>query len=179
MARDLPGPATPLRFYDLLRVLCEAGAGFVVIGGFAVTLHGYVRTTKDVDIVPDPSEEALSRLWEALASIEARPTELVDLEPEELPVAFTRESLIEGGGHWALYTTMGRLDLMLYVEDADGELTYDELRADAERVELGEIGHPIWIASTAHLIAMKEHADRDLDRIDVTAMRMAQGLEND
>jgi len=178
-ASETPGPETPPRFYDLLKVLCEKQADFVVIGGFAVTLHGYVRTTKDIDIVPNPAEEHLSRLWDALCAMNARPAAVGDFRPEEMPVALTREGPIESGGNWVLYTTLGRLDLMPYVEDAYGEITYDELREDAERVDLEEIGWPIWIASTDHLIAMKEHAGRDIDRIDLTAMRMAQGLEGD
>ncbi|HET7044664.1 MAG TPA: hypothetical protein VFI37_07430, partial [Gaiellaceae bacterium] len=92
---------------------------------------------------------------------------------------FTREGLIEGGGNWVVYTTLGRIDLMPYVEDADGELTYEELRESAERVDLEEVGHPLYVASVEHLIAMKQHANRDLDRIDITALRMAHGLEGD
>lgn len=177
--RDLPGPHTLPRFYDLLRALCGKGADFVVIGGFAVTLHGYVRATKEIDIVPDPSEANVSRLWDALTAIEARPAEIADFKPNEMPVPFTREGLIERGGNWVLYTTLGRLDLMSHVEDAYGEIAYDELRESAERVDLEQVGYPIWIASIDRLIAMKEHAGRDIDRIDLTAMRMAQGLEEE
>jgi predicted nucleotidyltransferase len=173
------GPETPPRFYDLLRALCERGADFVIIGGFAVTLHGYVRATKDIDIVPDPSTENMSRLWDALAALEARPVELGDFNPEEMPLGFTRHNVVEGGGNRAIYTLLGRVDLMQHVEDAYGAIRYDELRRAAERVDLEEVGYPIWIAATDHLIAMKEHAGRDIDRIDVTGMRMAQGLEDD
>jgi hypothetical protein len=174
-----PGPDTPPQFYDLLRVLGENEVEFVLIGGFAVFLQGYQRGTKDVDIVPDPSPENVSRLWHALASLDARPAELTDFERGEMPVPFTREGLIEGGGNWVVYTTLGRIDLMPYVEDADGELTYEELRESAERVDLEEVGHPLYVASVEHLIAMKQHANRDLDRIDITALRMAHGLEGD
>jgi len=68
---------------------------------------------------------------------------------------------------------------MPYVEDTEGELTYDELRAAAEPVELEEVGYSIWVASLEHVIGMKEHANRHLDRIDITALRMAHGLEDD
>ena len=71
----------------------------------------------------------------------------------------------------------GRVDVMPYVESADGELLYSDLRGNAVRVDLDPVGFPIWVASTADLIAMKEHANRDIDRIDLTALRMAQGEE--
>jgi hypothetical protein len=170
---------TPPRFYELLRTLREHGAEFVIIGGFAVSLQGYVRTTKDVDIVPEPTRESLGRLWAALAAMDARPAEIGDFKPQEMPMPFTPEGLLEGGGNWVVYTTFGRVDLMPYVEDADGELTYDELRAAADTIEIDEVGHPIFVASVEHLIAMKQHAGRDLDLIDVTALRMAHGLEED
>jgi len=176
---DLPDADTLPRFYDLLRVLCEHEVAFVLIGGFAVSLQGFVRTTKDIDIVPESTRENVSRLWNALTSVAARPAEIGDFKPSELPVAFTREGLIEGGGNWVLYTTLGRIDLMPYVEDTEGELTYEELRESAERVDLPQVGHPIWVASVEHLIGMKEHANRDQDRIDITALRMAHGLEED
>jgi hypothetical protein len=176
---DLPTADTLPRFYDLLRVLCEHEVAFVLIGGFAVSLQGFIRTTRDIDIVPEPTRENVSQLWDALTSVDARPAEIGDLKPSEMPMAFTREGLIEGGGNCLLYTTLGRIDLMPYVEDTEGELTYEELRASAERVDLPQVGHPIWVASVEHLIGMKEHANRDQDRIDITALRMAHGLEED
>lgn len=174
---EAPGADTPPRFYDLLRTLCEARVEFVLIGGFAVGLQGYVRTTKDVDVVPRVTRENYGRLWDALESIDARPAGVGDFAPAEMPAEFSLEGLIEGGGNWIVYTTLGRIDLMPYVEDAEGELPYEELRERADEVSLPEIGHPIWVASVEDLIAMKEHADRDLDRIDAAALRMAHGLE--
>ena len=172
-----PGPATPPRFFDLTKALCRNDVGFVLIGGFAVTLHGYIRATKDVDIVPDPDPANMSRLWDALSTLNARPAEFGDLERQEPPVPFTREGFSSGGGNWVIYTTLGRVDVMPYVESADGEMLYDDLRKNAVRVDMDEVGFPIWVASTADLIAMKEHANRDIDRIDLTALRMAQGEE--
>ena len=41
--------------------LCQAlnreGARYLLFGGFAVILHGFVRSTKDVDLLVDPAEE--------------------------------------------------------------------------------------------------------------------------
>ena len=168
------GPDTPPRFFDLLRVLSEQEVEFVLIGGFAVALHGYVRATKDIDIVPAPTPQNLTRLWSALGALEAEPAELDEFRPEELPVEFSLDSLIEGGGNWALYTRLGRLDVMQWVKGIE---SYDELRENAERVDEPAVGRPIWVAGRDDLISMKEAAGRDLDRIDVTALRMAQGLE--
>jgi len=48
-----------LDIQGLLRHLDEAGVEFVVIGGAAVGFHGYVRATKDLDVVPAPDPSNL------------------------------------------------------------------------------------------------------------------------
>jgi uncharacterized protein (DUF1330 family) len=39
----------------IARALEEAGARYLLIGGFAVVLHGGVRTTKGIDLLVDPA----------------------------------------------------------------------------------------------------------------------------
>ena len=55
---------------DLL-TLCKAlnreGVRYVLIGGFAVILHGFVRATKDIDLLIDASTENVQRLKRAMA----------------------------------------------------------------------------------------------------------------
>ena len=50
--------------------LDEARARYVLIGGFAVILHGGERTTKDIDLLVDPAPENVERLKKALAVLE-------------------------------------------------------------------------------------------------------------
>jgi hypothetical protein len=67
----------------LCRALDEAGARYVLIGGFAVILHGGERTTKDIDLLVDPDPENVARLKSALGILEdgaAREIEDDDLE---------------------------------------------------------------------------------------------------
>jgi hypothetical protein len=146
----------------------------MVIGGFAHGFHGVVRATKDVDIVPQPGEENLTRLWHALEDVEAKPQGLEDFRPQEMPIEWSLDGLIAGGGHWIVHTRFGRLDVMQWVDPFD---SYDELRANAVEVEVDEVGAGILVAGLEDLIAMKETAGRDQDRLDVTALRMAHGLE--
>src|SRR5262245_6896205 len=57
----------------LLRV-CELlnaeGAQYLVCGAQACILHGLVRTTEDVDILVEPTEENCQRVIDALAQLE-------------------------------------------------------------------------------------------------------------
>jgi hypothetical protein len=50
----------------LLKHLHEHGVEHIIIGGLAVSAHGHVRPSKDLDIVPDPAHENLKRLTDAL-----------------------------------------------------------------------------------------------------------------
>jgi hypothetical protein len=67
----------------ICRALDEAGARYVLIGGFAVILHGGERTTKDIDLLVDPAPENVARIKKALSILEddaAREIDVGDLE---------------------------------------------------------------------------------------------------
>lgn len=51
-------------------LLNDVGAEYIVIGGYACVLHGYIRTTKDVDLLVPDSEENFLKIREALARLE-------------------------------------------------------------------------------------------------------------
>ena len=55
-------------FERLLARLAVANVRFVLVGGLAVALNGYVRLTEDVDILLEPSEPNVRRLLECLAA---------------------------------------------------------------------------------------------------------------
>jgi len=165
---------SPLRYLPLLKVLRDQGVEFVVIGGFAVILHGVERATKDVDVVPEQSRENLARLWDALVELEARPAEVGDFRPQEMPMPFSLEGLVEGGDNWVLMTRLGRVDVMQWVAGVD---TYEELRANAASEDIPEVGGTVWFAGLDDLLTMKREAGRPQDLIDITALRMAHGLE--
>ena len=55
---------------DLLRTIVgaldDAGIPHMLVGSFASSMHGSPRTTQDIDIVIDPTPEALDRFVSAL-----------------------------------------------------------------------------------------------------------------
>lgn len=53
----------------LCRSLNREAVRYVLIGGFAVVLHGFVRTTKDIDLLVDSSAENVRALKRALADL--------------------------------------------------------------------------------------------------------------
>lgn len=57
------------RLLAVCRLLNRAGVRYVVVGGFALALHGAVRATKDVDILIEPTLENARRALEALEGL--------------------------------------------------------------------------------------------------------------
>jgi hypothetical protein len=57
----------------MLTSLLENKVEFLTIGGYAVILHGYIRTTGDLDIWINPSPENKLRLLEVLSKLQFDP----------------------------------------------------------------------------------------------------------
>lgn len=57
------------RLATVCRLLNAAGVKYVVVGGFAVALHGVVRATKDIDILIEPTFDNATRALEALEGL--------------------------------------------------------------------------------------------------------------
>ena len=86
MDEEPDGPEVRPPTIDDLRRICraldEAGARYVLIGGFAVILHGGERTTKDIDLLVDPEPENVERLKRALSVLEDDAAREID--PDDL-----------------------------------------------------------------------------------------------
>lgn len=62
------GPVPELIAARVCRALNEAGARYLVIGGIACILHGYVRATTDIDVLIERSPDNAERVLQALAN---------------------------------------------------------------------------------------------------------------
>lgn len=69
-------------FADLLDALLEAGARFVVVGAYALAVHGVPRATGDLDILVDATPENAARVWAALRRFGA-PVESLGIRAED------------------------------------------------------------------------------------------------
>ena len=53
-------------FVDLIGILQKHDCRFVLVGGLAVLIHGHFRTTKDMDIFYEGSEENASKILKSI-----------------------------------------------------------------------------------------------------------------
>ena len=137
---------------ELCRQLQDRGASFLVVGGFAVILAGYARTTGDIDILIDTNLENEARVYEALATL---PDGCVrELEPGEV----------------GKYTVVRVADEILV--DLMAKASGIDYAEASQSVVIHEIdGVLIPFASPELLWRMKCRAGREKDRGDIEFLR--------
>jgi hypothetical protein len=142
----------------LLAALHEHEVRFVVIGGVAVGAHGFVRSTEDLDLVPDPEPANLALLASALAELEATMPTVAgrDFDPDKDGAVILR------GGNVSADTRFGGLDV---VQRLRGVPAYSELARDAVDSDL--LGVPVRVCSLVRLREMKRALSRAQDRVDL------------
>lgn len=150
----------------LLETLHRGKISFVVIGGIAVSAHGAVRATEDLDLVPDPDPENLDRLANTLAALDARLT----LAPRQ-KIGPTERSALQRGRNLTVTTSLGDLDI---VQRLPGVPNYTALAQSADMTTLGDV--PLRVCSRAALLAMKRARASaqdlaDIERLEVGADR--------
>jgi len=159
---DIPG---------ILAELNREEVEFLVIGGVAVGFHGYVRATKDVDIVPAPDSENLQRLARLLDRLDAQIEGADEFEEDELPDPLDPDALALRG-NWVLRTRLGRFDIMQWIGD---EALWEKLAPAALDTEVD--GLRIKVVGYEDLVALKEMAGRPEDLTDLRRLRQARGEE--
>jgi hypothetical protein len=150
---------------ELLLALSDARVDFIVIGGVAVGVHGFVRATRDLDIVPDPAAANLARLARVLGEINAEHVGVGDLAPDEFPYDPTDPHQLGEGANFRLDTRLGPLDIMQWVAGIEADLAYSELAAQALTVQFRAA--QIRVCGLEHLRAMKNAAARPQDLEDL------------
>lgn len=152
---DRPHSRAP-ELEDLV-ALCAAlnreGARYIVIGGWAVILHGWVRTTKDIDLLIEVTEGNVRAVKRALASLPDNAAALMaDDEPSRYPVVRVADEIV--------------VDLM------SAACRIDYSQALALGIDTAEVeGVSIPIAKKNALIRMKDTV-RETDAADVRFLRL-------
>jgi hypothetical protein len=148
-------------FKELLAILNAEQVKYLVVGGYAVSLHAQPRATKDLDILIKPSPENADALFRALAAFGAP---LEGLRPEDFA---------ERGSFFRMGTPPVMVDILPEI----GGVEFD--RAWSQRVTAtidAKTGLQVAFISAADLIAAKEAAGRPQDLADVAALRKAQDI---
>jgi predicted nucleotidyltransferase len=149
---------------ELLERLIEAEVRFVLVGGLAVNAWGYLRGTRDVDVVPDPDRKNLERLDALLQELDGR----VDVGGQLLD-SVAISTFLKTGDRTLVMTKLGQIDVLQGLPQVP---RYDELEKQARDVDIE--GLMVRVCSLEHLLEMKRASDRPRDRDDLEALEAAQ-----
>lgn len=164
-----------LESFDLLvRALEGRGVRYLVAGGLAVNAHGYLRFTRDVDLVVQLVPGNILAAFAALEGIGYRPLVPVtggDFADPAKRSVWIREKGMTVLNFWSDRHRDTSVDVFV-TEPFDFEDEY----ARALVKPLGEV--PVRFVSIPTLIRMKERAGRPQDKIDIEYLRKLGDVAN-
>ena len=135
---------------DLIKFLNDQHAEYVIIGAQALATHGYVRATKDLDILINPTEENIACVR---AALEAFGYDTADATVEDFQ---TKKILFRQ--YWL------DTDIHPFATGVDTSAIFKEKMAgDYE-------GNPTYYASLENMIQMKKAAGRPQDLVDLKVL---------
>jgi Nucleotidyl transferase of unknown function (DUF2204) len=146
-------------YEKLLENLARAEVNFIVVGGVAVALNGFVRTTEDVDILIERSPENVARLLDALSGFgegHARDLTVTDFDEAEGAIRIIEDFPL------AVFTVMrGK--------------RYADLIHSTRRTRINDI--EVQYLNAEALISIKEKSKREKDQIDISVLRSVRERE--
>ncbi len=154
---ELSGP-------DLAGVVADADAAglpYVVIGGFSVIFHGYVRATTDSDLLVPDGSEANTLILDFLERIEAR--RLSDDQP-------LSEAEVTAEEHLRVNSRHGIIDVM---RGGMPPLDFDTVFGRANAIEWR--GQTVRVAALTSVVGFKRLAGRPQDKLDLTELEAIHG----
>jgi hypothetical protein len=113
-------PLNP-NFVEMLRELSATGADFLIVGGHALSAHGYVRTTMDFDIWVRPTPENAARVYAGIIKFGA-------------PMhGLTVEDLTTPGLIYQIGVKPARIDILTTLSGVDFEASWQRRIEATER----------------------------------------------
>ena len=162
-------------FYDEILIdLTNHNVKFLLVGGMAVNLHGFDRTTGDLDVLLYMKDENLKKFmkvvkkWKLAPSAPININDFLDKDKRNIWINeknMNAFSLINPNRSYE------RLDVVI-----ESPIDFNEAFSHGKKIVLDNI--KITICSIEDLIKMKKHANREIDKLDIKALKKIQELNN-
>jgi hypothetical protein len=155
-------------FYEeVFRALNKARVDYVVAGGVAVVLHGYVRFTADLDLIIRLESENIDRFFDVLAALGYRIR--LPVTREQFKVKKNREDWIKKKGKrvFSFYHAKSPLKMIdIFVREP---MSFRKIIGRVKRIKVKDIDIPVLCLDD--LIRLKNAAGRPQDLIDVMNLK--------
>ena len=147
-------------FLDLLRALLAAEARFMIVGAYAVGVHGHPRATKDLDVWVEASSANAPKVMAALRDFGAPLMGLTEAE------------LTHPGIGLQIGVEPGRIDILTMVSG----VRFEDAWPSSVQANFPE-GVRCHVIGLSHLLQNKEASARPQDLADVAALQRLQRLK--
>jgi len=140
-------------FRDLFAALNDTGTEFLVVGGYALAVHGHPRFTKDLDVWVRADEANALKVWKALAAFGA-PMGTLTLQDLQSP-----------GIVFQMGLPPNRIDVLTGIDGVTFQEAWDH------RIESRYGDQPVRVIGLDELIRNKLATGRPQDALDVETLR--------
>jgi hypothetical protein len=147
-------------FLDLLRALLAADARFMIVGAYAVGVHGRPRATKDLDVWVEASAANAPKVMDALREFGAP------------LMGLTEEDLRQPGIGLQIGVEPGRIDVLTAISG----VRFEDAWSTTVQAEFGP-GVRCHVIGLSNLLQNKRASARPQDLADVAALERLQRLK--
>ena len=139
-------------FQDILSAFCDEGVEFLLVGAYALAVHGLPRATGDLDLWIGTKKENSQRAWRALERFGA-PLDQITVEDLSTP-----DTVFQIG------VEPLRIDVMTSIDGVEFDVAW------SARIETEVAGITLPVISRAHLAQNKRAAGRPQDVADLARL---------
>jgi hypothetical protein len=144
-------PAVAEDLHDLLKAFIDHDVRFLVVGGYALAVHGHPRATGDLDVWIECNETNASRAYEALGAFGAP---LRDLRVEDLKTP---------GTVYQIGLPPIRIDVLTRITGVEFEAAWgDRLDTEIDDLRVPVIGRQALLANKRALGRTRDRADVEM-----------------
>ena len=144
-------PALAKDFHDLLSAFIDHEVRFLVVGGYALAIHGHPRATGDLDLWIECNEANAARAYQALRVFGAPLREL------------TLEDLTTPGTVYQIGLPPVRIDILTRITGVEFDSAWRDRRdTEIDELEVPVIGRDALLANKRELGRTRDLADVEL-----------------
>jgi len=140
-------------YKEMLQILLEENVRFIVVGAYALGVHGFPRATGDIDIWVEPSPNNAQKVIRSLSRFGSP---LFDVEEKD----FTEQGII-----FQIGVAPRRIDIITAIDGVEFQSAY------AKKIAVSVEDLNIPVLSLEDLIKNKESTGREKDALDAKILK--------
>ena len=158
-------------YEEILREFQKQRIKYVLVGGMALNILGSMRSTADMDILVEMSDQNLKKVIKILMKNGYRVKQPVD--PMGMADQVTRRDWIQNK-HMKAFNFYKDQELKEVDIIIETPVPYEKARKTALTVKCGRLTLPV--ISIEHLITMKKKSNRPVDKLDIQDLKRIKTL---